>query len=193
MSQGGAQELAALDDGAVAARIAAAAPDRDPDAEQELCRRLAPRIRLYGLKHLREESGARDLMQDVLVMMLEKLRAGAVRDPAQIASFALGTARQRVLDLRRGERRRAALRDAFVMDLQPQVDEADPVLGERLSQCLAALTERERSVILMTFYEDRGAEALARELGLSAGNVRVIRHRALDRLRTCLDAREGAA
>jgi RNA polymerase sigma-70 factor, ECF subfamily len=48
-------------------------------------------------------------------------------------------------------------------------------------------------VIVMTFYDDRPADTVAADLNLSAGNVRVIRHRALARLRNCLTAKEGAA
>ena len=56
-------------------------------------------------------------------------------------------------------------------------------------RCLGALPERERAVLVMTFYDDRPADAVAAELGLSAGNVRVIRHRGLERLRGCMDDR----
>ena len=90
------------DDGALARRILAAAPGRDAAAESELCRRFAPRIRLYGLRHLRSEAAAADLIQDVLIMTLQKLRAGEVREPERLASFILGTCRQRVIDARRG-------------------------------------------------------------------------------------------
>jgi RNA polymerase sigma-70 factor (ECF subfamily) len=45
----------------------------------------------------------------------------------------------------------------------------------------------------MTFYDDRPADQVAVELGLTAGNVRVIRHRGLERLRTCMHAAEGTA
>mgnify|MGYP002382920411 CR=1 FL=1 len=188
------EDVSACDDAMLARRISAAAPARDAVAEEELCRRLAPRIRLYGLKHLRNDAEARDLAQDVLMMILAKLRRDEVRDVAQIASFALGTSRQRVLDIRRGERRRAALLTEFPLDLPQDIEPAsEPLDTARLTQCLAALTERERAVIVMTFYEDRPAEALAQELGVSAVNVRVIRHRALERLRACVDARSGTA
>ena len=43
----------------------------------------------------------------------------------------------------------------------------------------------------MTFYDDRPADAVAAELKLTAGNVRVIRHRGLDRLRDCMTQAEG--
>jgi hypothetical protein len=39
-----------LEDAELARRIAAASERIDEDAEAELCRRLAPRIRLYGLQ-----------------------------------------------------------------------------------------------------------------------------------------------
>ncbi len=176
------------DDAALARRIAARAPGRDAAAEAELCRRLGPRIRLYGLKHLRSAAAAADLMQDVLVMLLEKLRAGAVRDHEHIASFALGTARQMVVDTHRSGRRRERILAAFPIDLlPPEEDASEPLDTQRLKHCLAALPERERAVLVMTFYDDRPADAVAAELGLSAGNVRVIRHRGLERLRGCME------
>jgi len=41
---------------------------------------------------------------------------------------------------------------------------------------------------VMTFYDDQPAKEVAAALGLSEGNVRVIRHRALGRLRECMNA-----
>jgi RNA polymerase sigma-70 factor (ECF subfamily) len=177
------------DDAALARRIIAAAPARDANAEAELCRRLGPRIRLYGLKHLRSQAAASDLMQDVLLLLLQKLRDGSIRDPERVASFALGSARQRVIDERRGDRRRSRILEAFPVDLLPQDESGpEPHDTQRLGRCLGALPERERAILVMTFYDDRPADAVASELGLSAGNVRVIRHRGLERLRLCMES-----
>lgn len=182
------------DDAALARRIIERAPERDAPAEAALCRRLGPRIRLYGLKHLRSEAAAADLAQDVLVMLLEKLREGAVREPERVVSFVLGAARQMVIDARRSRARRGRILEAFPLDLvPPTAEEAEPIDTERLRHCLAALQERERTVLVMTFYDDRPADAVAAELGLSAGNVRVIRHRGLERLRSCMNAAGGAS
>jgi len=178
------------DDAALARRISGR--ERDAAAEAAICRRFGPRIRLYGLKHLRSEAAAADLVQDVLVMVLTKLRDGAVREPERLASFVLGMARQTVIDQQRGGRRRARILEAFPLDLTPAAEEApEPIDSERLKLCLGALPERERSVLLMTFYDDRPADAVAAELKLTAGNVRVIRHRGLDRLRDCMTQAEG--
>jgi len=176
------------DDAALARRIIDCAPERDAAAEAEICRRLGPRIRLYGRKHLRNEAAAADLMQDVLLMLLTKLREGAVREPERLASFVLGTARQMVIDGRRSGARRTRILEAFPVDLLPSDEEApEPLDTERLGRCLAALPERERSILVMTFFDDRPADAVAADLGLSAGNVRVIRHRGLERLRACMN------
>ena len=47
-------------------------------------------------------AAADDLVQEVLVLTLERLRAGKVRDPDRLASFVLGTCRLIVRNLRRG-------------------------------------------------------------------------------------------
>src|SRR4029079_17797252 len=90
-----------VSDADLAQRIAAG----DNDAEAEVCRRLGPRIRLYGLRHLRSAPAADDLVQQVLLKMLEALRAGRLREPDKLAQFALGTCRMTVVDLRRTARR----------------------------------------------------------------------------------------
>ena len=158
-------------------------------AEGELCRRLAPRVRLYGLRHLRDEQAAADLVQHVLLVMLESLRSGRVREPEKLASFVLGTCRMTVLDLRRGARRRQELLDEFAKThMTDCVEPIEPLDVIPLQNCLQRLGERERSVIVMSFYEDQSSDGVAASLGVSSANARVIRHRALAKLRDCLEA-----
>jgi RNA polymerase sigma-70 factor, ECF subfamily len=170
--------------------ILAARPAIARDAEAELCRRLAPRIRLYGLKHLRDGHAAADLVQQVLLITLQRLRAGDLRQPEQVVSFVLGTARLTVLELRRGPARREQLLEAYLVEEASEVNAeiSSEAQRQRLLGCLRNLTERERSVVLLTFTLDKPTEEVADDLGLETGNVRVIRHRALQRLRDCLEA-----
>ena len=180
--------LAALDDGALARRVAAAGATPDSAAEAELYRRLAPRVRLYGLRHLRDRHAAADLVQQVLLMTLERLRAGEVREPERIASFVLGASRMTVIEMKRGERRRAELLEAWgdrdELFEAPEPFALDP---DRLAGCLEGLSERERSVVVMSFFAEEPADKVGAQLGLTGGNVRVIRHRAIARLRECMD------
>ena len=126
-------------------------------------------------------------------MTIEKLRSGLVRDVDQIASFVLGVSRTMVKDQKRLEWRREKLRETFM--------HADPIVAavedstlevDRLERCLARLAERERMVVLLTFYAERTAGEVGRELGATEGNVRVIRHRAVERLRACMTSSEMA-
>ena len=183
--------LAGLDDGALARRVAEAGRAPDSAAEAELYRRLAPRARLYGLRHLRDRQAAADLAQQVLLMTLERLRAGEVREPEKIASFVLGASRMTVIEMRRGTRRREALLETWG-DAAEAFEAPEPLVldPDRLAGCLGALSERERSVVVLTFFADKPADEVGTELAISAGNVRVIRHRALARLRGCLGVGE---
>jgi RNA polymerase sigma-70 factor (ECF subfamily) len=172
---------------ALARRIVAAAPGVAADAEAALYRRLAPRVRLYGRRHLRDEQAAADLAQQVMMMTIQKLRSGELRETERIVSFVFGMCRMVTLDLRRAHARRERLLHRYADDV-PIADAAiAPRLDHlRLADCVDRLPERDRAVVVMTFYDERRADEVADALGLSAGNVRVIRHRALSRLRDCV-------
>jgi RNA polymerase sigma factor (sigma-70 family) len=115
-----------------------------------------------------QEAAAADLVQDVLIAALQKLRAGAVREPERIASFMLGMARQMMLDSMRNSGRRERILNEFPIDLIPVEEPAAEEPNEgRLQHCLQALPERERTVLVMTFYDDCPADALGTQLGLS--------------------------
>ena len=170
-------------DADVALRLAAG----DRAAEAELFRRLAPRVRLYGLRHLRDPAAADDLVQDVILMTCDSLRRGKVQNTESLASFVLGTCRRVVANQRRGQRRRRELLERHGRELAPAFTDAEPVLDlDRLVRCLGGLSERVRTVVVSSFYAERSAEEIGNELGLTPGNVRVVRHRALASLRACM-------
>src|SRR5262245_13051392 len=159
----------------------------DREAEAEVCRRMAPRIRLYGLRHLRSGSAADDLVQQVLLKMLEALRARRLREPDKLPQFVLGTCRMTVVDLRRTARRQERLLVEFGPDLIPDESPMPRLDGARLARCVQALKERERAVVVLTFYDEQTAAEAAGFLGISEANVRVIRHRAIRQLRDCME------
>ena len=177
----------ALSDAEVVRRIGSG---HDHEAESELFRRMAPRVRLYGLRHLRDGHAADDLTQQVLITTLEALRAGRLREPEKLASFVSGTCRMTVLDIRRGAHRKERLLAQFGADLMATAQRSMPRLDhERLTRCVQTLKERERTVVVMTFYDERTGAEVAGFLGLSEANVRVIRHRAIHQLRECMGVR----
>jgi RNA polymerase sigma-70 factor, ECF subfamily len=179
--------LRVLCDEALARRIADG-PAGSTDAEEaELYRRFAPRVRLYGRRHLQNEAAAEDLAQNVLLLTIERLRAGEVRQPSEIGSFILGTSRMMAQSERRVSGRREALAARYMERAVEAVPASMAALDTpRVAACLRALAERDRLVVLLTFYADREAPRIAEDLGVSPGAVRVIRHRAMARLRDCV-------
>jgi len=175
-----------LSDADLARRIASR---EDAAAEAELCRRMGSRIRLYGLKHLRNLQAAEDLMQQVLLTIIEALRAGKLHDAGKLASFVLGTCRMTVLDTRRNAQRREKLLDEFGLEaLRPVAPKMPDLDEQRLAGCVQGLKERERTVVILTFYDEQSGADVGRFLGVTEANVRVIRHRALQQLRGCMGA-----
>src|SRR5262245_27700245 len=150
-------------DAALARAIASAPAGEAPGAEEELYRRFAPRVRLYGLKHLRDEMAAQDLAQQVLLVAIQRLREGGVRNPDEIGSFILSTSRMMAVSQARTERRRFALHARFDVPA-PAADPGEPLDLARLEQCLDAMRERERTLLILTFYGEKPALEIASAL-----------------------------
>jgi RNA polymerase sigma factor (sigma-70 family) len=88
--------------------------------------------------------------------------------------------------IQRTARRREQLTSQFhVRELH-----ADPILACEdtavVERCLHALGERDRRVLLLTFYAEKTSPEIAAELGVTGTVVRVARHRALERMRACV-------
>ncbi len=180
-------EDAGRDDATLAERIGAG---DDADAEAQLCRRWFPRIRAYGRLHLRDADAAADLAQEVLVVVIGALRERRVSETDRLAAYVSGVCRNVVRDWKKGERRRGALLQRFGPTWLETVTPPPQVEGARLSDCLGRLGTRDRAIVVLTYYADRDGDEIARQLGMSAGNVRVARHRALKQLLACLGKEE---
>ena len=155
-----------------------------------MCGRYAGRIRGYGLRHLRDASAAEDLVQHVLLILLAAVREGRAGDSSRLDGWVLVTCRNVVMDMRRGEQRQRRLAAESAASLpEGYVPEWTAVDRMRLEHCLRGLEPRELSVVMGTYVEDRDAAEIGKALQLTAGNVRVIRHRALARLQACVEGR----
>jgi RNA polymerase sigma-70 factor (ECF subfamily) len=160
----------------------------EADRERSICQRYSNRIRSYGLCHLRDGAAAEDLVQQVLLIVLQALRGGQVEDVDNLDKYVFGTCRYTVMDMRRGSARQRRIADSTATAL-PESYELPWAVADRtrLDQCLERLEARARTVVLATFVDERDADDVGRSMGLSAGNVRVIRHRALAHLHECME------
>jgi RNA polymerase sigma factor (sigma-70 family) len=174
--------LEELTDEALVHRISSSAPAPDAKAEAELCRRYGRRVRLYGVRHLRDHDKAEDLAQQALLILLEGVRAGRLEAADRIGAFLFGICRNLALAMRRGERR--AERSYPPHDTGERFDTVDRM---RLANCFDGLAAREQRLLTMSFHDGQPIDEIAGALGLSAVNARVIRHRAILSLRACME------
>lgn len=165
----------------------------DNEAEAELCRRFGRRIRLYGLRHLRSDAMAEDLVQQVLVLAIESLRHHRVREPERLASFILGSCRMVAREARRGEARRERLLEQYGIGTEIAPEPTAQLDLERLRGCVEKLPPRERTVVILTFYGERSGDEIAADLSMTLGNVRVVRHRAVGHLQECMGVQDVGA
>jgi RNA polymerase sigma-70 factor (ECF subfamily) len=169
------------------------APSRaDPAAglprEAEVCRDYAPRLRAIALRHLRDRSAADDVVQEVLAAVVVALRAGRIGGPELIGPYALSVCRRRIADLHRSAARRSALHEQLEPALAATTCASEPPALdlEQMLRALSPLSGRERQIVSETFSAERSAAEIAEALGTTAAHVRVLRHRALAKMRAAL-------
>lgn len=139
---------------------------------------------------MRDEASANDLAQQATIVLLEALRADRVEQLDRIGAFFLGVCKRTLLGWRSGDRARADLLARFGPALDGVSEIRDTAIDRlRLTGCFGQLAPRARTVLVLSFYADRSAEEIATELQTSMGNIRVLRHRALDQLLHCMEGR----
>jgi RNA polymerase sigma-70 factor (ECF subfamily) len=134
------------------------------DAEAELCRRLAPRARLYGLRHLRDEALAWDLAQAAVLVVIEAARARRVEQVEHVDRFLLGTCRHLAARFREASARAAPTEPGVLDRIALAPPEAEHVDATALYRCLRTLTDRARSVLAMTYQDERSADEIGAAL-----------------------------
>ena len=159
----------------------------DRAAEDELCRMVTPAVRIFASRRLRARDAVDELVQDVLLVVIEAVRAGRVEDPERIGLFVLGVCRNLARERARIRDRRLALWEQHAPLLETSSQPAELVPRARLEDCLGQLTQRTRELLRRAFVDSETHAEIGAALGLSEGNARVVRHRALAALRECLE------
>ncbi|HEY0466947.1 MAG TPA: sigma-70 family RNA polymerase sigma factor [Polyangiaceae bacterium] len=176
-------------DASDAATLASRALAGDRTAEARLCLRLSPAIRAFARRRLRSSEASTEFQQEVLLIFVEALRARRLEDPARVAGFVLGICRNLLLDRVRERERRGKLWELYgdVVSACDVVQPAEVTLEiMRLEDCLTELSQRARQAVWLSYGELLSHSEVSNRLGISEGNARVLRHRALHTLKQCV-------
>jgi RNA polymerase sigma factor (sigma-70 family) len=160
---------------------------QDREAANGLSRLLFPRLVLILSRAERDHDAAHDLAQEALLEVLGALAERKIDDPSKVAAYARSVSRTAALSAGRTRERCAELLARYgIGDPVQDAPAFTQVDYAALGRCLAVLAYRERQTLFMTYAMDSPIEDIASLLETTAGNIRVIRHRAFVNLRRCL-------
>ena len=183
---------AAIDEESSLVDLVTRAGEGDRQAESALCARFAGAVRLFARRRLRSSDAVEEFAQDVMLLLIESLRGRTVAEPARLGGFVLGICRHLSLDRVRQKERRETLWQQHGVTMESlAVAPPDHASYEfiHLEDCLSQLTARSREVVRLAYVEACSADEIAERLQLTAVNARVLRHRTLQSLRTCMSKR----
>jgi len=178
--------------------LISAAVAGDRQAESTLIGRFAAAVRTYARRRLRTADAVDEFAQEVFLRFVQALRAGQITEPERAGGFVLGICKNVARERARLADRRSALWEEFGHALAPLEEQPEMARYQiaLLEDCLSQMTARSRDVLKHAFIDGASAAEIAEKLAMTDGNVRVVRHRALEALRTCMTSKvswEGAS
>lgn len=184
------------DEAAVAADLVRRISAGDASAEGELVERYSRGL-LSLLRRLAPEL-ADDLHQEVFRIVLERLRKRALDEPAGLAGFLRGTARNLVLAERRktARRRTDADDDELARAVHPAPSQLSEVLLDEEADTVRQLihelpTDRDRQVLLRFYVAEEEKENVCAALGLDSLHFNRVLFRARQRFKDLLERRRA--
>jgi RNA polymerase sigma-70 factor (ECF subfamily) len=145
--------------------------------------RTHPRLWAYLVRTTNERALAEEIAQEAFVRLLES-RGAALPDPERTAYL------YRIAEnLVRDTARRGAHRQAVPIDPlhEPAAPEEPEPFSRRMAEALAGLGPRDRKLLWLAYVEEWDHREISRLLGIAAGSVRVLLHRARRRIQQLLD------
>src|ERR1700690_3171282 len=170
--------------------LQAYAKNRSETAFAELVRIHLDWVYSVALRHVGNPHLAEDVVQSVFVLLARKARALGPR--TQVGGWLFRTTRLVAGHARRAEQRRK-IREATAYTMSPDTTspDTDEILWEQLAphldQAVAALSEADRTAILLRFYERLPLGRVGERMGVSEEAARKRVNRALERLREFLE------
>lgn len=172
----------------------------DPAAEAELVERFSRAVSFLLRRLARDEAMAEDLYQETFRLVIEKVRAGELREAERLPGFVSSMARNLFLgSARRGGRRQKWQGDPEAAETAPGPTPGQ--LARLLAQERAAIVrrvlaelknDRDREILSRYYIADQDKEDICRDLDLSDLHFNRVLFRARQRYRELFEKWQGA-
>jgi len=182
------------DGAALSALLCAIGETQDKEAFAELFKHFAPRLKSYIIRLGSDAGAAEELTQETMVLVWRK---ASQFDPAKASASTW------IFTIARNARI-----DAFRREKRPEYDPEDPALvpdaleapdepisreqsAAQLANAMQRLSEPERAVLHLSFFEDLSHGMIAERLGIPLGTVKSRMRLAFGKLRAALSELGG--
>jgi RNA polymerase sigma factor (sigma-70 family) len=155
-------------------------------SETEMYTRFNARVFYLAMRELRSRDRAEDVRSETMLRVLVAVREGRLRSAAALPAFVLQTARNVMRETWRAAGRTVAFEDANVPEPSVETNHGDEGERRALERAIEGLGERDRAVLRLHYYEDLSRDEIAARLGIIPERVRLVRSRALQRVRAAL-------
>ena len=152
-------------------------------------------IRLMALRALGDADLADEVAQEAIVRAFHSLRSSR---PGKLGPFVAGIARHVIADIIRARPREVPL-DDLAPDSEPRT-RSDPLATlcdaaeqQRVRQALGQLSQEDRGLLQLVFFEGLSPSEIAQRLGAPPERIRQRKLRALGRLRLAFDQATDSA
>jgi RNA polymerase sigma-70 factor (ECF subfamily) len=169
------------------ARIAAG----DRNAELEFVRRYAHGISVLLRRRCRPgDPIVEDLVQDILLCVLQRLRSGGIREPTALPAYIqTAVAYTATAEYRR---RRAVEPLSAIENMQSDENPIERISRSQRANILSTLlaempVERDRKILIQFYLAKKAKEEVCRELGIADAHFHRVIFRARERFRLLLD------
>jgi len=176
-------------EGRESSAIVARIQSGDNAAAAEMVGRYEKRVRGALMRLIYNPADRDDLVQDVWIVALTRIRRGELREPKLLFAFLIGTARALAVNERRRCNRRATIPDSSAVEEYPD-DSSEPAEAIERAQCRqlavtaisSVRTQRYREVLLSAVANHDESQTCAR-LGIDRVQYSRLLFKAKDRLK----------
>jgi RNA polymerase sigma-70 factor (ECF subfamily) len=161
----------------------------DRSAETELAQRFCGRVYAMALVRTRDREAAKDLAQEIMLVVLGALREGRLRDHASLAGYVCATARNRINSFLRTLRDESVVSPSQPIEttrLDPEKAFEDADRRRSARRAIEQLSPADQEILRLTLSEGLQPKAIAARLGLKPEVVRKRRSRAVRRARKAM-------
>jgi RNA polymerase sigma factor (sigma-70 family) len=182
--------------------IAAGVRARDPQAIEELYSTFQKGFRFLILRQLGQDS-ADDSVHSCLVIVVEAVQKGKLRDASRLPAYAATVVRRHVIEriraLRAERNRETELDHLTYVTPSPALDPEEAAVRLQATtlaaKVLQAMSPRDREILRRFYLLGHSEEQIRVEMGLTANGFRNVKHRAkscfFERLEKYAERRKG--